>query len=907
VKNIFSILKKYLLVSSIICWSLLCFKYVSSGATISDYLQDLKYGVPEIRAKAVKNIARTKKSKYIPIIIDALRDPDPEVRINAAKGLWVLSATESIPELTNALSDPSRKVCSVLRGVLAKFGNMRLLKKSLSEHDNPQVREQIAIMFGEIGDISTVPLLITALRDNDFVRYAAAKSLGKIGNKSAVLALSDVLNDPLDELRLSAAKSLVQLKAYITVPKMFRLLDDKNISVRAETEQLLDKLISPETILYYTESILRNKSANVRRYCAKALGMMGDPSTVPVLLEALKDKKKQVSDEAFKSLDTLMNDSAVFSLCLALDEKNIKIRTYIVNALEKLHNPWAVPSLLNSIGKEKNEILREIIHKTVVEICDTSVMDFFAVGLKRKNRHIRRCSAESIGKLKSVKLLPYLMEAYESEKYNTLKLAMLTAMRDIGNKLILPTLHRTLVKEKDIDIKTAIIVILEDFADRSSIPALLECLKVGDELLTMGTEDLLDKLSDERSLKYFKPALRDKNIVVRVYAMKVIKKYPVGGVLSLAMFAARDKDPLIRREAVEILGIIGDKIALDELVLRLDDGEEDVRVKTINSLRQLGDPTVVAYVAEKIYDKSYAVRLEAVKLIRQYGDASIIPPLIKLLKKEDEINIRKEIIDTFEEFHAVSAVPILVRISLKDIEPTVRRASVRVLSQLGDSTVIPQLKQIFYKDFSSEVKAEAILSLASLGAREMMPEFMTLLRSDIKEISNSAYEALNTLIDESDYSYLVTCLQSERKEIREYCLDALTRFKSKDAIYGLFPLVAAKSGIRRQLMKIIDDTADKTFVPDYLSLIDNPSTNDDAELQMWITGNIGRFKAKDGVRFLLETLKNENYSIRENAVESLGKIGDPKTRKWLLYVAENDTSFTVRQAAKKALEKIGRR
>jgi HEAT repeat protein len=448
---------------------------------------------------------------------------------------------------------------------------------------------------------------------------------------------------------------------------------------------------------------------------------------------------------------------------------------------------------------------------------------------------------------------------------------------------------------------------LKVIGDYTSIPALLECLKIGNDILTMETEELLDRLSDANSVEYFKQAFSDKNIVVRAYAIKILKKYPVKSMLPFVLSVTRDKDTYIRRDAIEVLGTIGDLSAVDELVRALNDKEEEVRTEAVKSLSKLGDPSVVKYVIPKLRDKSANVRLETVKLLKQYGNKEILKPIIKMLSKEYELNIRIEIVEIIEKFKDKESIPILIKTATKDPEPSVRAICVRTLGVIGDNSVIEPIKKIFRDDYNTQVKIEAVRSLAKLRVKEMIPEFVKLLSSDNKELTDSIKESLDILIDESDSSYLFTCLQSENEQIKDYSISSLRKIKPKNILDDLFALVkSTKGNTRKQIMSLIDDIADDSSVPEFLNLVDNPSTNDDIELLLWIISSLGRLRSRESIEFLLLTLKHRNSGIRENTIIALGQIGDLRAKKPLEYIAENDVSMTVRNVAKTVLGNISK-
>jgi len=91
----------------------------------------------------------------------------------------------------------SMKLNKALRAV--KKGNLEKLEKVLVDKD-PNIREEVAIAFGEIEDITVSNALVTSMRDPvAFVRLASAQSLSKVGFPGALEHIRRYLPQEQDE------------------------------------------------------------------------------------------------------------------------------------------------------------------------------------------------------------------------------------------------------------------------------------------------------------------------------------------------------------------------------------------------------------------------------------------------------------------------------------------------------------------------------------------------------------------------------------------------------------------------------------------------------------------------------------------------------------------------------------
>jgi HEAT repeat protein len=129
------------------------------------------------------------------------------------------------------------------------------------------MRQAAARVLGQIGDRQAIPALIQALQDEDRdVRQAAAEALGQIGDPQAIPALIQALQDEDRDVRQAAAEALGQIGDPQAIPALIQALQDKE--------------------------------GWVRRAAAQALGEIGDRQAIPDLIQALQDEDSDVRQAA---------------------------------------------------------------------------------------------------------------------------------------------------------------------------------------------------------------------------------------------------------------------------------------------------------------------------------------------------------------------------------------------------------------------------------------------------------------------------------------------------------------------------------------------------------------------------------------------------------------------------------
>src|SRR5881296_4210838 len=88
-----------------------------------------------------------------------------------------------------------------------------LLARALQKDPSPLVRHEAAFALGQLGFKSAVPALLEAMKNDEsvLVRHECAVALGSIGDERSRNGLVEALDDPNEDVRLSAECALADL------------------------------------------------------------------------------------------------------------------------------------------------------------------------------------------------------------------------------------------------------------------------------------------------------------------------------------------------------------------------------------------------------------------------------------------------------------------------------------------------------------------------------------------------------------------------------------------------------------------------------------------------------------------------------------------------------------------------
>ena len=148
----------------------------------------------EIRADAIRYLGDQRYAPSVARLTELVRESDPGTRYLAAKALGQIGdeAEAAVPALLAALRDNDMFLRAGITGALIKIGYPSVpgLTSALFDQNNA-VRRAACKALGRIGSERAVPALIYSLNDgNAGVRKFAREALERINNPAARDALS---------------------------------------------------------------------------------------------------------------------------------------------------------------------------------------------------------------------------------------------------------------------------------------------------------------------------------------------------------------------------------------------------------------------------------------------------------------------------------------------------------------------------------------------------------------------------------------------------------------------------------------------------------------------------------------------------------------------------------------------
>lgn len=253
------------------------------------------------------------------LLVAGLGDADAAVRNNAIRGLGNLSGAAPVEELTAKLlgRGEEKEKIDILRslGAIGARG-ADALREYLRRGPPPEPLEATALLaMAPFAGRDDIPWVSKRLKsDSKYVRAAALTVLGRIGNPEAQAAIMGTVKDPETLVRALAARALGQIGTVYACKELMLLLEDPSPIVASnaawglgkaacnDAVPALEKVAKTRQSAQPSTRIISDLYAEPELASLEALGKIGGPRAVAVLVESLGSANRRVRATAAQAL-----------------------------------------------------------------------------------------------------------------------------------------------------------------------------------------------------------------------------------------------------------------------------------------------------------------------------------------------------------------------------------------------------------------------------------------------------------------------------------------------------------------------------------------------------------------------------------------------------------------------------
>lgn len=419
---------------------------------------------------------------------------------------------------------------------------------------------------------------------------------------------------------------------------------------------------------------------------------------------------------------------------------------------------------------------------------------------------------------------------------------------EIGDVRAVEPLIRVLKDNKDV--REEAIHALGKIGDTRAVEPLIRALQDENSNVRGRAAEALGKIGDTRAVEPLSQTLKDYANGTRSFAQNTRAIEPLRWTL-------KDESWVVRCEAVEALGMIGDTRVVEPLIQALQDENSNVRSRAAKVLGNIGDEIAVEPLIQASKDENKYVRGEAGKALANIGDARAVEALVQLIKDNDEY-VRKETTDVLKEIKDTRAMEPLVQ-AMKDADGNVRNIAAEVLEKLS---------------WKPNDEIERAYYLIAKGSWEKLIE-----------VGKPAIEPL------------IQALKDENRYVRTKAAKALGNIGDARAIEPLIQALRDVNDVHREAAEALEKIGEPAVEPLIQALIDIDDVHREAAEVLGMIGN------RRAVEPLIQALKDDR--VRWEAAIALGKIGDARSVEPLIQALKDVNRYYEAETVVEALGKIG--
>lgn len=512
------------------------------------------------------------------------------------------------------------------------------------------------------------------------------------------------------------------------------------------------------------EQLRKDRSTPFLRRCERLVNSDPDP--------AVKLKAIRVLVGAGK------REYKVYLLLEDLDDPNeAKVKAALVSLL-KTGDKRIAPNLVALLSHISTDVrnqavtgLEQLRANTVI----ASVFERSDIDIKLKVRLARHLVNVESGSEQS-RGLKFLLSKGEAQDH-------LFAMNAIGQKIIRGQ-EAAIVKalEKGTpELKSSAIEASAKLRVEDAVP-ILATISTGSSDQAKEAEQAMERIFAAVGLKRIEVYASNKDAAVRAAALRSLGRLgSAGGARSQQILLDRlkDKNPVIKRAAVEALAKIANSRVVAKLQPLSQDNDPVIRAMVVNAAVLAQHASARKLVIGALKDRDDRVKLAGAIGIKKLAIKEALPELWKRIKYAKKTEMKRAVLSAI-----ISLTP-----DSSEREPH-----------------LATLQEMFY-DMDIEIKSMAVDAVYGFQDPAIYAALGGLVGSDDKKLQLKAIKALGATKDANAVEYVYGGLMGEDADVKDACLNAIRDINSMRAEKAMqeYILNETNQELRAKAIRIVDD------------------------------------------------------------------------------------------------------
>ncbi|MDI1429114.1 HEAT repeat domain-containing protein [Polyangium sorediatum] len=759
-------------------------------------------------------------------------------RIEAIHELEAVGAP-GVPALVEMLADPSWTVRRRVVASLAAMGDVAVepICLALRERRDNEARIAAAVDVLSASTGSADPAVLgLADADSPAVLADAAQILGRRKSTAALRRLSELTSHPDDNVAVAAIEALGRIGGRRVVESLVRVVTGGNFF---RTFPAID-----------------------------VLGRSGDPRAVEPLADLLLDMRYML--EAARALGRTGNRAAVTPLVRLLARPGDAIVRAVALALAELRERHAE---LYGVVAPIDETLRRSVPVA-------ATVRRFVQGLRGAGQAEQIAICAVLSALGSDAAIPDLRALLDGP--SAVAAAAAAALLELGQS----SDARVLDALRDGDGPRRLLL-LPLVTSSAAMAEVVRCLDDEAPEVRAAACDTLARLGDPSAVRVLFPLLADPNGRVVHAASSAIQSLGSADTEALALAAARNEHPGVRRAALRILGYFGYDAALPVFLDALGDADARVREVAIAGLPYLDAPSALDALVALASGTDARARAAAVRALGQSTAAPrVVACLVDALGDADAW-VRYFACKSLGRLGDEASAP-RIAARLDDEAGHVRVGAVEALAHLRGEVAVAALQKAA-EERDPDVQRAALIGLGLTGRPELIPHLLAGLASPDPATRIVAVSAIAGLPSPEVLPALVRAAGDNDESVAATAMGILAQRPGVEATRALVGLHAANPGTTRAF------TALSAPLPGRIEgLLEALATADD-ELSAQLASALARMRRESANEALLAALGLPNPAARKAAATTLAALGTRQAHVALEQAARVDPDPEVRR------------
>ncbi|HKB69909.1 MAG TPA: HEAT repeat domain-containing protein [Thermoanaerobaculia bacterium] len=613
-----------------------------------------------------------------------------------------------------------------------------------SRDESSDVRQKVARILMERSDPDAIDLLVELAGDPDWrVRKAAIEGLEANPTEGVVQALIPALHDQGNAgMRNAAAEALRAFGIRALPYLLFELGRVADADGRIALATILGDIPAEESAAALV-SLVSSEDVNVASAAIVALGKMKRPEAVPTLMRVLAGDNAWLHYHAIETLGRLRAVEALPAI-VACDQ-NPALKKAVLEAAGAIGGFGSIDLLAGRLAS--SSIPDFPLLRALVALDEAPRPAILA---RRERDYLRRKFRENAPAGAAAAFALALKKTERRDR----KADLLRALGWIADPESLPIL----VAELSRDSAEAAERALEDFGEAAG-PALVA---------------LLSPAGDEQKVEL---------------AIRLLGRHPSRAMLFSVLAVLEHDSPPVRRDAVELLGKIGDSRAIDYLVAHLGDGDAGVDAAAAEALASMAKNDAAAReplrkrLVRALASRDGLTRANALALLAGLGGEDFRAQLLSASRDEDAVVRGRAVAIAGKESDPSMAA--VFEHALADESAHVRQVAVQALCVSGRAASHREAIFASLDDDDLWVRAAACRCLASLGGDEASRRLRNIAARGEPPERIAALEAIGAIGGPAAWEAIAASLDDADPEVRQAALSAAAdsrEFEAEKAI-----------------------------------------------------------------------------------------------------------------------------